>query len=247
MKNCTLFTFLTLAAMLVALPAHAATPAPTMAMPTKAPAPTPAPPASASEAKFVAAVTEDLQARFATTAAATAAGYFRYTNEDDTGAISWVNTSYWASDAQHPSQLWYDVNGKLIGADFSILQSSYPKAPSGLWGISASRWIDFSPAHIHFGVTTPSGVQFGAAGEKTWTTMGGSMSAPTKAEVVKLATLPKWKKLGIPPPRDPSQVAFVFEFPAIWDLQVWLVPNPLGAFAEHNPNVKPSANAKSED
>jgi hypothetical protein len=42
-------------------------------------------------------------------------------------------------------------------------------------------------------------------------------------------------------------VAFVFPFPALWDLQVWLIPNPLGAFAEHNPNVIPSAAAKNQD
>ncbi len=241
MKTLSIFALIAVCAALASAPALSAT-----SSGTPTPAPTAAPPMSASERQFVDSVTKDLQSRFATTAAATAAGYFRYTNEDDTGAISWVNTKYWASDPQHPSQLWYDVNGKLIGADWSVLQSSSPQKPS-VWGISSTRWIDFSPAHVHFGVTTATGVQYGGAGPKSWAMSGGSLDHPTAADVVKLATMPRWKVLKIPPPRSPSDVAFVFPFPAIWDLQIWLVPNPLGAFAEHNPNVTPSAAAKSQD
>jgi hypothetical protein len=109
------------------------------------------------------------------------------------------------------------------------------------------RWIDFSPAHIHFGIKTPSGVQYGGAGDKAVARVGGSLTNPTSADVVKIGKLKGWTRLGIPAPQSPSDVAFVFPFPAVWDLQVWLVPNPLGAFAEHNPNVKPSANAKDQD
>jgi hypothetical protein len=213
---------------------------------TPAPAPTAAPAQSAAETAFVSTVTADLQSRFATTAQATAAGYFRYTAEDQTGAISWVNTSYWQSDAKHPSQLWYDVNGRLIGADFSVLQSGSPARPT-IWGISPARWIDFSPGHVHFGISSASGVQFGGAGSKSMAKVGGSLANPTAADIVKLSALPGWKRLGIPAPQSAADVAFVFPFPAIWDLQVWLVPNPLGAFAEHNPTVIPSAAAKDED
>jgi len=219
--------------------ARAAAPAPT-------PSPTAAPPESALEVRFVAAATSDLQNRFATTSQAAAAGYFRYTDEDQTGAISWVNTSYWASDQKHPSQLWYDVKGRLIGADFSVLQSG-PHVPPAIWGVASSRWLDFSPAHVHFGIRTPLGVQYGAVGTKSIARVGGSASSPTAADIVKLGQLKRWKRLGIPPPQSTADVAFVFPFPAIWDLQVWLVPNPLGAFAEHNPNVIPSANAKYQD
>jgi hypothetical protein len=213
---------------------------------TPTPAPTPAPPESATEVRFVSQVTADLQNRFSTTAQASAAGYFRYTDEDQTGAISWVNTQNWQSDPTRPSQLWYDVGGRLIGADFSVLQSNSPSRPS-LWGVAPSRWIDFSPAHVHFGIRTPSGVQFGAVGPKTMASVGGSVDDPTAAEIYKFSKMPRWKELGIPKPASASDVAFVFTFPAIWDLQVWLVPNPLGAFAEHNPNVHPSAAAKEQD
>lgn len=213
---------------------------------TPSPAPTAAPPESAAEVRFVGQVSADLQNRFSTTAQATAAGYFRYTDEDQTGAISWVNTQNWQSDATHPSQLWYDVSGRLIGADFSVLQSGSPSRPS-LWGVSAARWIDFSPAHVHFGIKTASGLQYGGVGSKTLGSVGGSVDNPTAADIYKVSQLKRWSVLGIAKPQSASDVAFVFSFPAIWDLQVWLVPNPLGAFAEYNPNVHPSAAAKQQD
>jgi hypothetical protein len=208
---------------------RAATPMPMM--PKTAASPTPAPPASASEQQFIAKVTKDLQARFGTTAQAAAAGYFRYTNEDNTGAISWVNTKYWTSDPQHPSQLWYDVKGRLIGVDYSVLMAKSPKAPS-MWGISPSRWMSFRQ-HVHFGIKTPAGIKFGAVGPKSIAKVGGSASNPTAEDIVKLGKA-----------KSVSDVAFVFQFPAVWDLDFWLVPNPLGAFAEHNPNVIPSASAE---
>jgi hypothetical protein len=216
------------------------------AAPTASPAPTPAPPESASEQQFVSSVTSDLQSRFGTTAQAAAAGYFQYTTEDQTGAISWVNTGNWQSDQTHPSQLWYDAKGRLIGADFSVLQSGSVSRPS-VWGVSPARFIDFSPAHIHFAIKTPSGLRYGGAGSKTIAAVGGSLDNPTAADVVKISKLKRWQRLKIPAPQSASDVGFVFAFPAIWDLQVWLVPNPLGAFAEHNPNVIPSAAATEQD
>jgi hypothetical protein len=231
---------------LVALALAAASSALGAAAPAPTPAPTAAPPESAGEVRFVAAATADLQKRFATTAEAAAAGYFRYTPEDQTGAISWVNTRHWQSDPAHPSQLWYDVKGRLIGADFSVLQSGSAARPN-LWGVSPSRWIDFSPAHVHFAVRTPSGLQFAGVGPKTFAKVGGSVANPTASDIVALGKLKRWKRLGIPAPASTADVAFVFPFPAVWDLQVWLIPNPLGAFAEYNPNVKPSAAAKYQD
>src|ERR1700729_1674430 len=115
---------------LIALFAAFATIAAMPPAPTASPAPTAAPPASAAEQQFVSSVTSDLQSRFATTSQAAAAGYFQYTTEDQTGAISWVNTKNWQSDQTHPSQLWYDVSGRLIGADFSVLKGGSLGAPN---------------------------------------------------------------------------------------------------------------------
>ena len=64
---------------------------------------------TAAEMPFVQAVAADLNARFPTPDAARKAGYLRYTDEDETGAISYANRHWTSSDAQHPSQLWYDV------------------------------------------------------------------------------------------------------------------------------------------
>ncbi|HME81647.1 MAG TPA: hypothetical protein VKF82_06180 [Candidatus Eremiobacteraceae bacterium] len=201
--------------------------------PTATPAPTPAPPLSPLERTFVDTVTRDLQTRFTTTKQAAAAGYYRYNNEDETGAISWVNTSYWKSDPQHPAQLWYDINGRLIGADFSYLQADSVKAQT-MWGVSASRFIAIEQ-HVHYGLKQPDGsVKYGAGyGAKTAAKFGVPLANPTAADIVKIGKA-----------KDASQVAFVFEYPAIWDLMVWLVPNPLGAFAEFNPDVKPSKSAE---
>jgi hypothetical protein len=203
--------------------------APVMAM--KA-APTPAPAMSPSEAAFVHSVTADLQKRFGTPAQAAAAGYFQYTNEDETGAISWVNTKYWKSDPQHPSQLWYDAKGHLIGVDLSVPKDGLAKPPH-LWGVSPSRWFLFDQ-HVHYGIKTESGILFGAVGPKAIRRVGGSPSHPTAEDIVKLGKA-----------KSPAEVAFVFEFPEVWDLEFWLVPNPLGPFAEFNPNVHPTATARS--
>jgi hypothetical protein len=206
------------------LPGRAADPAP-----TAAPAPSPA------ESAFLAKIMTDLPKRYPTPAAATAAGYVRFTNEDDTGAISYVDTTYWdTTDPDHPAQLWYDVNGRLIGADVSIPQAESAAGPPNPFGISPSRWQKFG-AHVHYVLRTPGGMVYGKAiGAKRYAEAnGGSYANPTAAGLVAAHAVP-----------DASAVSFVFLFPAIYDVSVWVVPNPLGQFADHNPNVVPSPNAE---
>jgi len=84
---------------------------------------------TASEMPFVNAVTADLTARFPTASDARKAGYVRFTDEDNTGAISYASRQWTSADQQHPSQLWYDVNGRLLGADFSVPQADSAQAP----------------------------------------------------------------------------------------------------------------------
>jgi hypothetical protein len=194
---------------------------------------TPSPALSASEKSFVDSVSRDLQTRFGTTAAATKGGYFRYTDEDETGAISWVNTSNWKSDQQHPSQLWYDVNGRLIGADFTVLKADSATAPE-LWGISPTRWITHG-LHVHYGLKGANGMTYSGYGAKSAASVGASLTNPAPADIVKLGKA-----------KSVDEVVFAFTFPAVWDLQMWVVPNPLGPFADSNPNVKPSKAATKE-
>lgn len=184
-------------------------------------------PVSQSEKQFVSSIQADLMKRFATAKDAEKAGYFRYTNEDPTGAISYANLKWNSTDIQHPSQLWYDKNGHLLGADFSVPYKAGDPRPK-LFGVNPGRWYEFDD-HIHW-VTTAAGKSaydnyiypgpFKAA--------GGDPARPSADTLVKLHKVQK-----------SSQVAHVFDMPGIWDLIVWVKPNPNGAFAAKNPTVKP--------
>src|SRR5579862_4968122 len=57
---------------------------------------------SPAENAFVAAMQADLNKRFPTAADAERAGYVRYTNPDETGAISYTNKQFQSADVHHP-------------------------------------------------------------------------------------------------------------------------------------------------
>jgi hypothetical protein len=184
---------------------------------------------TANEMPFVSKVTADLQARFPTPESARMAGYVRYTDEDNSGSISYANRHWTSIDEAHPSQLWYDVNGRLLGADFSVLQADSAAAPQK-FGVDPRRWTKFG-AHVHFGLAGPNGTtKYGGAGPKLYANAnmaGANFMRPDPEDFV---------KAGIA--KSVKDVRFVFLFPAIWDLQVWVLPNVNGAFAEMNPDVK---------
>jgi hypothetical protein len=206
--------------------ASAATPAPKA---TLSPFPT------VGEAAFITSIQKDLTARFPTPQAAESAGYFRYGNEDSSGAISYANLKWQSTNPQTPSQLWYDVNGNLIGADFSVLQSNSP-APPSMWGVDYRRWVSFRE-HVHYILAGPNGTEtYGATSAKKFAAAGGNVDDPKAATLVKMGLV-----------KDASVVKRVFLFPSIWDLIVWVKTNPNGAFAMKNPLVVPSANAEKDD
>lgn len=190
-----------------------------------------------AEVAFVQQVTKDLNARFATPADAEKAGYFRYTNEDKTGAISYANLKWnSAADPAHPqpSQLWYDVKGHLLGADFSVpLTAGNSAAAPKLWGLDAGRWMKFKHPHVHYVLQGKKDAAYGhAVSAADFTKNGGSLDNPTADPLVKMHKV-----------KSAKQVVKVFDFPAQWDVEVWVTPNPNGAFAQANPLVKPSKNA----
>lgn len=189
---------------------------------------------TAAELPFVTRATTELQALYGTTTLAAKAGYFRYTAEDSTGAISWVNPKYWNSDEKHPSQVWYDVKGNLIGVDYSVPKTNTTHPT--MWGILPARWFEFE-SHVHYGVAVKAlgAMKMGYILDATVKKHGGVPMHPTAADVVKAGKA----KLA-------SDVKFVFAFPDLWDIEFWLVPNPNGVFAGKNPNVKPSANAEKQ-
>jgi hypothetical protein len=192
------------------------------------PAPTPAA-LSAGETKFVNDVSAVLNKRFPTPAAAEKAGYVRYTNEDETGAISYANMHWESTSEALPSQLWYDVRGRLLGADYSVLADTHPRPPP-LFGIDPSRFGE-EHAHIHFVVRNADGslTYSRAVAVKKYAGAGLDPMHPTAAGLVKVGAVDA-----------PDRVATVFLFPHIWDVTVWVIPNPSGAFADANPNVTPS-------
>ncbi len=194
-------------------------------------APSPSPKPQGAEVAFVRSVQGALASRYATVADAERAGYFRFTNEDRSGSISYANLHWQSPDVQHPSQLWYDVHGNLLGADYSVMQSGSPEAPK-LWGVNPARWQKFDE-HLHYVLAgPPMSSDYHGIGTKKFLAAGGSLANPSSATLVKMGLV-----------KSPDQVARVFVFPSIWDLQVWVKPNPNGAFAMMNPLVKPSKNA----
>lgn len=195
---------------------------------------------TAGEAPFIAKIQRAIPARYATVAAAQKAGYFRYTGEDKTGAISYVNLKVRnAVDSNLPNQLWYDVNGRLLGVDYTVLEAQAPQPPATLFGfpIDRSRWIHRG-AHMHFGFTMPDGtLKYGGMPVAKFTAAGGVASENEPALPANSVAL---VKAGVPGLTSPDQVKFVFLHPAMWDLVAWVLPNPDGAWADANPNVTPS-------
>ena len=182
---------------------------------------------SASEQTFVQSIQADLMKRFPTAADAQKAGYVRYTDEDEDGAISYANFHWTSGDIRNPSQLWYDKTGKLLGADFSVPNTD-GKRPQ-LFGVNPGRWYEFDD-HVHYVLRDPTSGKMTYSKyimAKPYKEAGGNPAHPTAAELVKMGKV-----------EDAAQVATVFDMPSIWDLIVWVKPNPNGAFAEKNPNVQ---------
>jgi hypothetical protein len=206
---------------------------------TAAPAPTPAPSPDAAEAAFLKKIMADLPRLYPNPDAAVKAGYVRYSNEDETGAISFANPSRFdTKDPDQPAQLWYDVKGRLVGADFSSRRdpdaTPAPRAarPS-IFGIAPARFGTVG-AHVHYVTcdkTTHKCVYGKAVGAKKYAA-AGDVEHPTADGLVKTGAV-----------KNAADVSAVFLYPAIYNVSVWVVPNPLGQFAEANPNVVPSAHA----
>ena len=188
---------------------------------------TPPPKPQGAEVAFVNGIMKDLNARFPTPADAVKAGYFRYTNEDYTGAISYANLQWQSADPEHPSQLWYDKNGQLLGADFSRLKTG--TTPPSLWGVNPGRWWEFD-RHLHYVTKDADGkMKYDLyVADDDFINAGGSLTDPQAETLVKMGKV-----------KDASDVVTIFNFPMVWDLMVWVKPNPKGAFAFKNPNVKP--------
>jgi hypothetical protein len=192
--------------------------------------PAPQAPLTPVEQQFVANASAAVQKLYPTEAAAEHAGYFRYTNEDRSGAISYVNPAYFTSpDVSHPQQVWYDVHGRLLGGDWSQTVASSPDGPT-LFDLSPARFHKI-PLHVHYGVKRADGtIDYGLfVPAAAFAAAGLDPVHPTAADLVKLGKV-----------TSADQVAFVFGLQANWDAQMWVIPNADGPFETLNPAVQPS-------
>lgn len=236
MNRCTVLSLIALSALAPsrALAQTMAAPIPAASPPKMSPMPT------AAEQPFIAKIQHDIPLRYPTIASAEKAGYFQYTGEDNTGAISYVNLKVWNSiDPEVPNQLWYDAHGRLLGVDYTILQAQSPDPPTSLFGyaIDPSRWVHRG-AHMHWGFVAADGsLKMGAMPVQKFTDAGGTPSENVPDIPANKAAL---VKAGLPGLTSPDQVKFIFLHPAMWDLYPWVLPNPNGAWADMNPNVTPT-------
>jgi hypothetical protein len=192
---------------------------------------TPAP-MTPAELAFYTKASGALRTLYPQPALAEKAGWFRYNNEDDSGAISYINPKYFETpDALHPQQLWYDVKGRLLGGDFSQLVVKHPNGPT-LFGISPERFGN-TPLHIHWALIHPGGtIEYGLyVAVADFTKAKLDPLHPTAAMLVKMGKV-----------KRTSDVKFVFANLNNWDATMWLIPNPAGQFEDKNPNIKPSPN-----
>jgi hypothetical protein len=189
------------------------------------PVPTPTPTANPQEAAFIADVTEALQAKYPTAAAAAAAGYFQMTRMEDDGTVIWFNDK-WNDDVSEyaPNFLWYDKAGKLVGLDYQYAASAYP-SPQGtaVYPVMTGRWTTID-AHIHFAYKLPDGTIKRRGAEMLPKETGDPTAAQLKAAKLLPAN---------------ATLLWAHYHPKTWDLGFWLVPNVNGAFADENPAVKP--------
>jgi hypothetical protein len=177
-------------------------------------------PESRLEQQFVAGIRQNLMQRFPSARDAERAGYVRYTSPDESGAISYANLHWNSADPQHPSQLWYDSKGRLLGADFSVTLARSPGRPA-LWGINPGRWTELD-GHQHWVAKDPATgalvyEQYVHDGE--FAKAGGDPEHPSASTLV---AMHKVEKAG--------DVVTLFHFPSLWDLAVWVKPNKSGAF-----------------
>jgi len=184
--------------------------------------------ASASEAAFVRDVQSDLEARFPTAARCGQGGVRplherrRYRSDQ----LRELAVAVRRSAPPEPTLVRQERQTARRG--FFATQDGV-RAASSL-GINPGRWSEFD-GHVHWVGKDP------ATGALTydhwvmqpaWVAAGGSVQNPSAATLVKLGKV-----------SSPADVATIFFFPTLWDLIVWVKPNPNGAFADKNPTVTP--------
>ncbi|HVA38833.1 MAG TPA: hypothetical protein VNJ51_14595 [Candidatus Dormibacteraeota bacterium] len=176
-----------------------------------------------AEAAFVARVAKALLAAYPTAVQAEKAGYVQTTGVDEDGTAIYFDHDFAHVSALHPNFLWYDRQGKLVGLDYEYPQANYPKTPTSLYPVAASRWTVVHE-HVHFAYRIGAGPVH-LRGARAYP----NLRTPhiTAADLAADHLLPAG-----------ATMVWAYHHPTCWDLGFWLVPNPNGPFAEANPDVK---------
>ena len=167
-------------------------------------------PPSLTERTFIARVSRVLSAKYPTMQVAQRHGYMPITDRlDAEHTYNLTDMDFRDVALDHPNFLWYDRAGKLVGVDYEYPKDGYAKPPME-FPVDPSRWTSID-AHMH--------LAYELNGKTVYAEVGSSTDV--QKYLPSGATL-RWK----------------MDHPAAWDLALWLVPNPGGAFADENPLVK---------
>lgn len=180
-----------------------------------------APPSPAEQA-FVDRVSTLLIQEYPTRSAAQAYGYTDLTGKiDSDNTYNLTDMDFSNVTLARPNFLWFDRKGNLAGTDYEFPKSAYPKPPAQ-FPVNASRWTSID-AHVHLAYTLNGKTVYAEAPAKENLQKAKLTSSDLKAD-------------GLLP--DGATLKWAMYHPDVWDLALWVVPNPRGAFAEDNPLVK---------
>ena len=177
---------------------------------------------TATEAAFVARVAQTLTASYPTRAAAERSGYMALSTKIGAdGTYDLTNMDFAHVSLAHPNFLWYDRSGRLVGTDYELPTKQYPKPPA-LFPVASTRWSRIHE-HVHFAYELGGKVVLAGARAKPNLRTAHPSAAALRAD----GDLPKGATLR-----------WAMYHPEAWDLAIWTVANPNGAFADLNPLVK---------
>jgi hypothetical protein len=184
------------------------------------------PPLTDEEKAFVAKSSAAVNAKYPTTETAKSAGYGLLLGSiGDDNTYDWTNFGFANVTPDHPNFLWYDRHGNIAGVDWEFPKGSSTSAPQlAAFPVRAARWVAI-PEHVHYAYTVNGTVKYGVI--KATPALRSAKMIDAQLLQSNGGKLPKGAKLN-----------WAMYHPAVWDLAMWTVPNPDGAFADKNPNVK---------
>jgi hypothetical protein len=183
------------------------------------------PPLTDAEKAFIAKTSATINSEYPTTATAESAGFTLLVGDIfDDNTYDWTNMSFAGVTPDHPNFLWYDRHGHLAGVDWQFPKAMYASAPQlAAFPVRAERWVTI-PAHVHYTYSVDGKVHYG-------------VTKATPALNKMTITADMLRASGVKLPAN-AKLVWAMYHPTVWDLAMWTVPNPIGAFADKNPNVK---------